>query len=465
MADDDFDPADWLSSQFGQDEPEKAPRRRGVPAGQEPTAPQQPTTPLVPQEPAAPPPPVQQPTTPYIPAQPYVPPVQQGPPPAAPGGGFSWGLTPGGATPEPVAPVPPVAAPQPAVPEQPAVPAAPADPLAGLFGAPALPEPPAPEPAAPAPPAWDVPTQATPVQPAADPAPTVAFGGADLVRQEFPAFGVPPVDTSLGGVTEVLGAQPVGLDSPVDEGIESSAIDSLFGDSAFVEYEDAGLIPSLPPRASSAAGGELVVVDRPKAPTAPGQIPRVQKILMGVAGGLIAVLLLIVLFVAGQRIGASSPAPAAEPAPSASALPTTGPLPPGEYYWQQLRGGECLAPFTTPWADTFTVVPCTQPHPAQLAYLGTFAQPAADLDYPGGEELQKLAATQCAVPSIIDYAAVGTATDVQIVASFAPDEQSWLDGDRSLSCFVTRTGGAEFTTSVAVPQVAATPTPGATPTP
>lgn len=454
MSDDDLDPANWLASQFGDDEPEKPQRRRGMPAATPPAA-----------APVAPPAQEQTPpTTPYIPAQPYTPPVEPAPP-AASGGGFSWGLTPGGSTPEPPAVTPPVAppaTPAPLVePTAPAAPAAPpADPLAGLFGQqPTAPEEPAPTPG------WDVPTVATPVQPErpapVDPAPTVAFGGAELARQEFPGFGA-PVDPAIEGVTEVFGAQPIGLGAPEDEGIEVNALDSLFGESKFVEYEDT-LVPVLPVRAS---GGELVVVDRPRA--APGTrapIPRTQKILMGVAGGLLSVLLLIVLFLAGQRLGASAPTQAVpQPTASASAVPTVGPLPPGEYYWSQLLGGECVAPFTSPWEDTFTVVDCTQAHPAQLVLKGTF--PATDdPSYPGVDELQKLAASLCTAPTVIDYAATASANDVQILASFAADEQDWQGGNRTFYCFANRTGGAEFTTSIAKPQPLPTATPAATETP
>jgi len=376
MMADDVDPSDWLTGQFGEDEPEQPTRRRRGRSAAEPP-------------PAA--------------------------PPVASGSGFSWGLTPSTSSPEPT----------------------PTEPSAE--------QPPA---------AWDVPTVATPVQRdpepviPPDPAPTVAFTGTELTRQEFPGFGA-PVDESIEGVTEILGAHPVGLAAPDDEGPEVSALDSLFGDTKFVEYEDA-LIPALPPRAS---GGELVVTERPRVVASErASITRNQRILMGVAGGIVAVLLLVVLFLAGSRLAQNSPPPVADPTPSASALPTVGPLPAGEYRWDQLLGGECITPFTSPWADTFTVVPCTQEHQAQLVLTGTLPAPADpavdDSVYPGVDALQARVAALCAAPTVIDYAAVGGIADVQLLASFAADEQQWLDGDRSFSCFASRAGGATFTTSI-----------------
>lgn len=418
MADDEVDPTDWLSSQFGgEPEPPRERRRRGVPdrpaADPEPPAPEHPTAP-----------PVAPPTF-------AAPPVAPAVPPAASGGGFSWNLTPGGAEPEPLV-EPPAAAPllPPAV--APALP-------------PVVPAAQPPEPAA-----WDVPTVATPVQPAApELPPTVAFPPTELARQEFPGFTA-PLDSSLDGATEVLGAQPVGLGTPEAEGPEVSALDSLFGDSRFVEYDDT-LVPALPAR-----GGELVAV-RPTAPTERQGIPRLQLILMSVAGGLVAVLLLVVLFLAGTKIAANTPAAVPDTTPSATALPTVGPLPPGEYQWDQLLGGECLAQFESPWADRFTVVDCGQQHPAQLLVKGTF--PAlADETYPGGDELQKLVTQLCAVPTVVDYAAAGGANDIQLAGSFAADENDWNAGNRTYYCFATRAGGAQFTSSIAVPQAAATPT-------
>lgn len=400
---DGLDPADWLSSQFGEEAPEKRRRRSRETPEAEPAADPQPT-----------------------------------------GGGFTWGLTPGGAASDDAAPeeaAPGIAAPQPE----------PAAPAPEAWDTPTVATPVAPErpaPAEPAAAAWDTPTVASPTVPA-DPAPTVAYG-AEVARQEFPVFGV-PVDPSMEGVTEALGAQPIGLGAPEDEGLEVSAIDSLFGEDSFVEYEDS-LVPVLPPRAS---GGELAVVERPRAAEARAPFTQTQKILVGVAGGLVAVLLLIIVFLAGQRIAANSPAPVAtEPAPSASALPTTGPLPPGEYYWDRLLGGECLAPFTSPWEDTFTVVPCTQPHPAQLVLKGTF--PATDDPaYPGVDELQATAASLCSAPTVIDYTAAAGVDDIQVLASFAANEQDWLGGNRTFYCFANRAGGAELTTSIAQPQAPA----------
>jgi hypothetical protein len=183
----------------------------------------------------------------------------------------------------------------------------------------------------------------------------------------------------------------------------------------------------------------------------------VQKILMAVAGGLVAVLALIALFLLGTRLSNLFPPPAAvasaspSPSPSASGGPLAlGPVAPGLYPWDRLLGGECLDPFESAWQDEYTVVPCGQPHAAQLVHRGTFDDPAITA-FPDAEELQKRITALCTAPTIIDYALAGTVLDLQVTASFAVDAADWDDGNRDYFCFVNRTGGEPLSASLVVP--------------
>lgn len=345
------------------------------------------------------------------------------------GGAFPWGLTPGGGgeTAEPVASEPPV------------------------YQAPPAYQPPAYEP----PPVYQPPVYQPPVVPPPSyETPTQAF-------EHFPSL-----DPAIEGVTEALHPQPVGLPDPVDEGLEASPIDALFGQAAFVEYEEAPIIPP-PPRRQPAAGPgqELVAVPMaPKPPRAP--IPRVQKILMGVAGGLVAALALIALFVLGTRLSSAFPPPAVaaspspSPSPSASGGPLAiGPVAPGPRAWDELLGGECLDPFESAWQDEYVVMPCTAPHAAQHVFRGVFDDPSGTV-YPGLDELQSRINLLCTSPTVIDFAVAGTVLDLQVTASFAVDAEQWDDGDRDYFCFVDRAAGEPLTGSLAVPlAVPATPAP------
>ncbi|MDP3209021.1 MAG: septum formation family protein, partial [Rhodoglobus sp.] len=214
-----------------------------------------------------------------------------------------------------------------------------------------------------------------------------------------------------------------------------------------------------PTRATSGEG--------PKPPKPPrGPIPRVQKILMGVAGGLLALLVLVGLFLLGTKLAdALGPAPAVSPTPTKSPGPIVlpiGPVEPGEYQWDELLGGECLAPYESAWQDTYTVVDCAVPHPAQMVHRGVFDDTTVAV-YPGVEELQKRINLLCTAPTVIDYAKAGTANDIQVEASFAVDATDWADGNRTYFCFVSRASGDDLTLSIAIPQLVATPTPSPTP--
>ncbi|CAN5158979.1 hypothetical protein BH11ACT4_BH11ACT4_07210 [soil metagenome] len=508
--DDDLDPSAWLAAQFGEEPPkhpvvppvaaERVPTdRQPTAAGAPPFTPPPISAPVPPEStpgappasdsgwPAAPaqplpswpvaeqPAPAFRPVPPIVP--PAVPPAPVVPPPVptfppdessagqAPAGGFAWGLTPRAESTVPTAPEPapePAQVPPPAVPWETAVPPAVAQPATPV-------------------PAVDQPTIALP----AFDQPTTAFSALDQPTAAFPAFGqqpgVPgqgleplpadpaqwlaaPLDPALEGATEVFEAELVGLGGPQGENVPASDIDDLFGDGQFREFADGPLLP-VPPLRQGGGGRGGDTSRPPRAPRAP--IPRTQKILMMIAGGLVAVLALVALYAAGTKIASLIPAPAiavsASPTPSATPGPRpVGPVAPGDYHWDQLLGGECLKPFQSAWEDTYTVVDCTAPHPAQLVFRGTFTDPAS-ATYPGLAELQKRMTLLCTPATIINYGVAGAIQDIQVQASFAPEESDWDNGNHDYYCFVNRSGGGDLTASVAIPQVAASPAAPAKP--
>ncbi|MGY2897600.1 hypothetical protein ACVKXF_000212 [Curtobacterium sp. PvP017] len=143
---------------------------------------------------------------------------------------------------------------------------------------------------------------------------------------------------------------------------------------------------------------------------------------------------------------AASAAPSDEAAAPAATLQfATTPALPGEHAWTDLAGGECLSPFTNAWAQTFTVVDCTTPHIGQLT-----ARLTVDGDaYPGPEALATQAADQCQSDAALNASAAAAVGDVQVQGSYAPDQATWDQGDRFISCFVTRSSGQELTASLA----------------
>jgi hypothetical protein len=220
----------------------------------------------------------------------------------------------------------------------------------------------------------------------------------------------------------------------------TSAIDSLFGDHQFQEYEELGVLKSVQ---QTAAPGSRAEAREPRAPLATSQ-----KALMGVAGGLIGVLVLIGLFFLGERLGvASAASPTGSSTAGAKSTPTSagngGPASPGVQLWSALQGGECIKPFSSAWAVTFTVVSCTADHDAQMVFKGRLST-TDDTGYPSTSELQTQLTALCSAPTAINYKAAQSVTDLQVSFSYPPTAQSWISGNRTYYCFVDRASGGSL---------------------
>lgn len=492
----------------------------------QPGTPMQARPPQQPQAPAAQPP-VQQPPVQQPPVQ--QPPVQQPPvhqPPAHPPaaqqppaqqGGFSWGLTPGADQPvtpappvtptPPVTPAPPVtppatppAATPPAAPPPPAAPAGtwfdtlgqqpaqqpafppaqprhpeqPHDPApldAGLAGTPPESQPPA----APMPFETgvlpDVAPDARDAPPFWEPEPTQMMDALELEPDPRPEQ--PPKQPFTRSVfpegTELLPEQPAqpAFGAPAGETSQISALDALFGETQFKEYE-AGLAD---PNQNPFARRE---VDDPAVPGGPGGrrpqagVSRLQKTLLIVLGSALAVIALIGLFFLGIRLPAllgpapAVTAPSASPSPSATAE-ALGPVAPGTYHYDELLGGECIDPYTSPWQDEYTVIDCATPHAAQMVRRGDIAEDPTLLGvYPGEDVLQIQVLKLCRVAGI--FSSASSKIKDGVVAGSYPTEEQWDEGTRSYYCFVTRSSGEPLPFDIALPQKPK-PTPTPTPTP
>jgi Septum formation len=257
--------------------------------------------------------------------------------------------------------------------------------------------------------------------------------------------GVPPVPEFPPPPTEAF-----------SEVSGASGIDALFGETKFRDYEQ-DPAPTENPFAASSA---------PKASSGSAGISTAQKALMWIAGSLVALLALLALFTLGTKLpGLLGPAPDVVAAPTTTTTPTPteaplGPIVPGDYFWNELLGGECINPYTGPWEQKYTVVDCATPHLAQLVIRGAFGpDDGFATPYPGIEALQSEVNLLCTAPSVIDYAKAQVYTDIQFEASFAATTDEWTSGDRDYYCFLSRSGGGLITEDIAQPQVAPTPAP------
>lgn len=250
-------------------------------------------------------------------------------------------------------------------------------------------------------------------------------------------------------------AVPPGGPAPRDpEGTHTAptGIDALFRPGQFRDFEPTSVLP-LEPRPVGATAIR-------KAGTRPS-LTSGQRSLLWAAGVLVAVLVLLALFSIGRRLPALFAAP---PAPVETATPTptptpepvdpaAGPVQPGEYAWDELRGGECLEPYESAWQEDYTVVACDGPHAAQLLVRAEFPEDAAPSGaYPGFDELAGRINLLCTDPKAIDYGAAREYDDIVVEGAHAVTPEEWDEGHQDYFCFLRRSSGDPLTGTLAVPR-------------
>ncbi|RQP08916.1 MAG: hypothetical protein EAS51_13410 [Microbacteriaceae bacterium] len=292
-------------------------------------------------------------------------------------------------------------------------------------------------------PSWDHPTQMMD----AVPAPTTAVPAPPAE----PQASIPPAAAADLSAAEQIGSAAIAHDAST-----TSALEALFGEENFRDYSDE---PTVPPVSFGRRAEKPEVAEEPTAAPAKGEISRTQKILLGVAGGLVALLALFALFLLGTRlpvltVADATPTPTPTPTAAETVPPLTdGPVEPGVWAWNELLGGECLDPYDGPWEVEYTVVECADPHPAQLAYRGELP-PAFEGEleepFPGAEALLAQVQGLCSGAGVLDLAAAGQYTDMQVEVAYPVDAEQWDAGERHYFCFVSRSSGEPLTGSVAI---------------
>jgi hypothetical protein len=192
--------------------------------------------------------------------------------------------------------------------------------------------------------------------------------------------------------------------------------------------------------------------------------------LLLVAGGVAVLLVLIGLFALGttlpslfstapqpQTTGSAAATPRPTPSVTATPVPVqsvvpkpAGPATAGTQRWDALGGGECLQPYTTPWAETFTVVDCGSSHAAQMVYTN-LVNTDPNAPYPGADALAAQINGLCTASGVIDLSAAAAYPDLQVQGTFPATQQQWTSGQRAYYCFASRSSGKPMTSSVAGP--------------
>ena len=158
-----------------------------------------------------------------------------------------------------------------------------------------------------------------------------------------------------------------------------------------------------------------------------------------IVGGFVVAIVAIGAFVAGGFVAT----PAAVPTPEATEAPVapTATQPPGEYEFTELFGGECLDPFDTAWAATFTVVDCATPHAAQLVYAGDLALDETYLSYPGDNRVGKAAMSGCSREGVLNLKTAKAYSDLLVSSAYPVSSEAGDSGDTRYYCFVNLSSG------------------------
>ncbi len=171
-----------------------------------------------------------------------------------------------------------------------------------------------------------------------------------------------------------------------------------------------------------------------------------QSIFIGlwILGTLVLVAILAGAFLLGQSLaGDDAEEGVAEPVEAAVIeFPVLSgvPVEPGQWPWDELRGGECISGFDGAFAEEFTVVGCEAPHDAQVVSATLLSNRTED-PYPGVDEVAQLARESCDVTERIDYSLATQFDDLIVDYSYPASDEQWAQGQRAVYCFALRSSG------------------------
>ena len=120
-----------------------------------------------------------------------------------------------------------------------------------------------------------------------------------------------------------------------------------------------------------------------------------------------------------------------------------GPRPPGQWAWSELRGGECIADYTSPWEDHFQVVACTGIHDAEFT-RAVIIDSNPDALYPGDEWLEEFALAHCQSFEHDEFFTPELFDDLIVEPGYSMGNDAWIRGDRLAGCFVSQGDGESF---------------------
>ncbi len=266
------------------------------------------------------------------------------------------------------------------------------------------------------------------------------------------------VDLPATAVPELV-APVIPVVTPPTPSEETSGIDFI---GALFSSTDTSA-PTIP--IVAALGSPPPDTSRPAREPRPADEANLRGRLLLIVGGIVVVIVSIGAFLAGGFVASPAAAPTPE-VTEAPVAPTAAQLP-GEYSFIELFGGECLDPFDTAWASTFSVVDCATPHSAQLVYAGDLAVDGSYLSYPGDDIVGNAAMAECSRKGVLNLAGANTYSDLLVSSAYPISAEAWDSGETRYYCFVNLSSGDPIDGDLAGKLITrgaeATPEPTATP--
>lgn len=144
---------------------------------------------------------------------------------------------------------------------------------------------------------------------------------------------------------------------------------------------------------------------------------------------------------------------ATNPTPTITATVSPTPvtsLPPGNYDYQRLLTGSCLAEFPGAWELTYQVAACSAPHAAQVIRAGQVPGFTAT-EFPGEAAVQSAVLPLCSAPGVIDTNAAQTNPNVVVTFVYPVTAAQWRATTGAYVCFASNLDGAPLTGSLVPP--------------
>lgn len=102
----------------------------------------------------------------------------------------------------------------------------------------------------------------------------------------------------------------------------------------------------------------------------------------------------------------------------------------------ELEVGDCIAEAEQGIVDQVGIVPCDEPHEAEVY----FTEDMTDSSFPGEDAVLEFVQDEC-IPAFEEFVGADFATSELDIFPLTPTEQTWDSGDREVICMVTEVSG------------------------